>query len=249
VLEGCVQRVVFGDVNAATARVLAADGWDVVSPRAQACCGALSIHAGRLGEGLGRIRRLIDVFDRAEVDLIVSNAAGCGSNLRDAVHLLAGDPEYAEKARRFSARVRDVSEVMADGPRALRHPLTVRVAFQDSCHLLHAQRVQSAPRQALTAIPGLDLAEPGEQELCCGSAGIYNMVQPEAAATLGRRKAERILETASEAYASANPGCLIQVTAQLRSAGRPLPAFHPVELVDASIRGLAVERLLAEARR
>lgn len=249
VVEGCVQRVVFGDVNAATARVLAADGWDVVSPRGQACCGALSIHAGRHDEGLARLRRLIESFERADVDLVVSNAAGCGSNLRDAAHLLADDPVFADRARAFSERVRDVSEVMADGPRAERRPLPLRVAFQDSCHLLHAQRVRSAPRIALGAVPGLEVAEPGEQHLCCGSAGIYNMVQPAAAGELGRRKAERVLETRPSAYASANPGCLIQVTAKLRAAGSPLPAFHPVELVDASIRGLTVEQLLAAARR
>lgn len=248
-LVGCVQRVVFGDVNAATARVLAAEGWDVVVPQAQACCGALSIHAGRLEEGLERARRLIDAFASDELDLIVANAAGCGSSLRDYAHLLAGDPAYAEKARAFSQRVRDVSEVVADSPRATRHPLAVRVAFQDSCHLLHAQRVRSAPRAMLAAIPGLELAEPAEQELCCGSAGIYNMVQPEAARELGRRKAANVLATGPGAYATANPGCLIQVTAQLRREARPLPAFHPIELVDAAIRDVPVERVLAGARR
>ncbi len=248
-LEGCVQRVVFGDVNAATARVLAADGWDVVAPRSQACCGALSVHAGRREEGLARARRLIDVFAAEEPDLIVANAAGCGSNLRDYVHLLAGDPAYAGKATAFSDRVRDISEVISEGPVAERHGLAVRVAFQDSCHLLHAQRVQSAPRLMLRAIPGLELAEPAEQELCCGSAGIYNVVQPEAARELGRRKASNVLATHPDAYATANPGCLIQVTAQLRRAENPLPAFHPIELVDASIRGLPAERVLADARR
>jgi glycolate oxidase iron-sulfur subunit len=248
-LAGCVQRVVFGDVNAATARVLAADGWDVVAPGAQACCGALSMHAGRLDEGLARARRLIDAFAAEELDLIAANAAGCGSNLRDYVHLLADDPAYAEKAKAFSDRVRDVSEIVADGPAAERRPLPLRVAFQDSCHLLHAQRVQSAPRRMLGAIPGLELAEPAEQELCCGSAGIYNMVQPEAARELGRRKAGNVLATGPDAYATANPGCLIQVTAELRRGERPLPAFHPIELVDASIRGVPVERVLADARR
>lgn len=248
-LEGCVQQVVFGDVNAATARVLAADGWEVVSPRAQGCCGALSIHSGRLDEGLARARRLIDVLEAERPDLIVTNAAGCGSNLRDYVHLLAGDAAYAERAREFSRRVRDVSEVISDEPRAERHELVARVAFQDSCHLRHAQRVHSAPRRMLAAIPGVELVEPAEQELCCGSAGIYNLVQPEAARELGRRKASNILATCPDAYATANPGCLLQVTAHLRAVGRPLPAFHPVELVDASIRGLSSEAVLAEGRR
>jgi glycolate oxidase iron-sulfur subunit len=125
----------------------------------------------------------------------------------------------------------------------------LRVAFQDSCHLLHAQRVREQPRAMLGSIPALSVAEPAEQEICCGSAGIYNMTQPEAAAELGRRKAGHVLSTEPHAYASANPGCLIQVTAALRRAGSPLPAFHPVELLDASIRGVAVQELLAAARR
>jgi glycolate oxidase iron-sulfur subunit len=249
-LTGCVQRVVFGDVNAATARVLAAEGFEVIAPREQRCCGALSVHAGRLDEGLERARRLIEVFERAGVDLVVTNAAGCGSNLKDYAHLLADDSEYAERATAFSAKVRDVSEVLAAAtPRAERHPLAVTVALQDSCHLLHAQRVRDAPRTALLQIPELTLAESAEQELCCGSAGIYNLVQPEAARDLGRRKAANVLATAPGAYASANPGCLIQVTAALRRAGSPLPAFHPVELMDASIRAIPVGSMLAEARR
>jgi glycolate oxidase iron-sulfur subunit len=247
-LTGCVQRVVFGDVNAATARVLAAEGYEVVAPR-QGCCGALSVHAGRLGEGLARARKLVDAFDRADVDLVAVNAAGCGSNLRDYARLLADDPRYADRAAAFSAKVRDVSELLAGRePRAARSPLPARVAFQDSCHLLHAQRVRSAPREALGTIPGLEVLEPAEQELCCGSAGIYNMTQPEAARELGDRKAAHVIAAEPQAYASANPGCLIQVTAALRRAGRPLPAFHPVELLDASIRGVPAERLLGEAR-
>jgi len=249
-LLGCVQRVVFGDVNAATARVLAAEGFDVLAPRAQGCCGALHVHAGRLADGVERARRLIDALETAEIDFVVTNAAGCGSNLKEYGYLLGDDPAYAERAASFSARVRDVSEVLSqEGPRADRRPLPVRVAFQDSCHLLHAQRVREPPRAALSAIPGLELAEPAEQEICCGSAGIYNLVQPEAASELGRRKAANVLATDAAAYASANPGCLIQVTAHLRRAGRPLPAFHPVELLDASIRGIPAERLLGGARR
>jgi glycolate oxidase iron-sulfur subunit len=248
-LAGCVQRVVFGDVNAATARVLAAEGYEVVVPR-QGCCGALAVHAGRLEQGLELARKVIEAFDGAGVELVATNAAGCGSNLKDYVQLLAGDSRYAERATAFSARVRDVSELLAAGePRAGRRPLELRVAFQDSCHLLHAQRVREAPRQALASVPGLEVGEPADQELCCGSAGIYNMTQPEAARELGARKAANILATGAEAYASANPGCLIQVTAALRRAGRPLPAFHPIELLDASIRGVPAKELLAGARR
>jgi glycolate oxidase iron-sulfur subunit len=164
----------------------------------------------------------------------VTNAAGCGSHLKD--HGIAN--------------VVDVSELLADPPaRAERRPLELRVAFQDSCHLKHAQRIEEQPRAALRAIPGLSVLEPADQELCCGSAGIYNLVQPDAARELGDRKAAQVLETEPQAYASSNPGCLVQVTAALRRAGRPLPAFHPVEVVDASIRGLEPTALLAGARR
>jgi glycolate oxidase iron-sulfur subunit len=232
VVAGCVQSVVFGHVNRATARVLAADGYDVHVPWAQGCCGALHAHAGRLADGIGRARKLERAF--AGYDAIVTNAAGCGSHLKDHV----------------DANVVDVSELLVDAPTpAARLPLALRVAFQDSCHLKHAQRIESEPRAALTAIPELELVEPREQELCCGSAGLYNIVQPGTARDLGTRKAQRILETAPDVYASANPGCLVQVSAALRRAGRPLPALHPIELVDASIRGLSADEVLADARR
>jgi glycolate oxidase iron-sulfur subunit len=248
-LLGCVQREVFGDVNTASARVLAADGFEVVSPGEQGCCGALAIHAGRREDGKARARTLIETFERADVDLIVTNAAGCGSSVKEYGRLLADDPAWAERAAAFSERVRDISELLAErGPQAERHPLALSLAFQDSCHLLHAQGVRSAPRAVLSAIPGLELREPADQEICCGSAGIYNLVQPEAAAELGAAKAQAVLATGAKAYASANPGCLIQVTTHLRAAGTSLPAFHPVELADASIRGLSTPDLLAGAR-
>ncbi|MFL5929236.1 MAG: (Fe-S)-binding protein [Gaiellaceae bacterium] len=232
VVAGCVQSVVFGGVNRATVRVLAADGYDVHVPRAQGCCGALHAHAGRLDAGLARVRAL--ERDLAGYDAVVTNAAGCGSHLKD----------------HGRANVVDVSELIAAAAApAERHPLPLRVAFQDSCHLKHAQRVETPPRAALTAVPGLDLVEPREQELCCGSAGIYNIVQPEAARDLGDRKVARILETAPDVYASANPGCLVQVSAALRRSAGPLPALHPVELVDASIRGLDRDEVLRRARR
>ncbi len=249
-LTGCVQRVIFGDVNAATARVLAADRCEVVAPAGQGCCGALHVHAGRRGEGLERARRAIDVFEAAGVDYVVTNAAGCGSTLKEYGWLLRDDPDYADRAAAFSAKVRDVSELLAElGPRARRRPLALRVAFQDSCHLAHAQGVRDAPRATLGAVPKLEVTEPAEQAICCGSAGIYNLVQPEAAFELGARKARHVLATEPDAYASANPGCLIQVSAALRHMGRLLPALHPIELVDASIRGLGPEDVLGGARR
>ena len=230
VMAGCVQSVVFGDVNAATARVLHAEGFDVHVPRDQGCCGALHAHAGRLEGGIARARAL--ELSLAGYDYVVTNAAGCGSHLKD--HGIANAV--------------DVSELLTL-PRAQRHPLPLRVAFQDSCHLRHAQRVSAEPRALLDAIPGLERIEPAEQEICCGSAGIYNIVQPAAAATLGDRKAQNVLATEPDAYASGNPGCLVQVSAALRRAGRPTPVFHPIELVDASIRGLSTTTLLQEARR
>jgi glycolate oxidase iron-sulfur subunit len=231
-LAGCVQSVVFGDVNAATARVLAADGYDVHVPKAQGCCGALHAHAGRSAEGLARAKQL--ERDLAGYDYIVTNAAGCGSHLKD--HGIAN--------------VVDVSELLGNPiGQAVRRPLALRVAFQDSCHLKHAQRIEFEPRAALAQIPGLTVLEPAEQEICCGSAGLYNLVQPEAAKDLGTRKAEHVLATQPQAYASGNPGCLLQVTAALRRAGKPLPAFHPIELIDASIRGVAAADLLRHGRR
>jgi glycolate dehydrogenase iron-sulfur subunit len=242
VLTGCVQSAVFPDVNAATIRVLAADGFEVVAPP-QGCCGALSVHAGRLAEGKTLASSLIERF--RNVDLVVVNASGCGSHLKELGWLL-GD----ERAAAFSAKVRDVGELLADtSPRASRHPLSLSVALQDSCHLRHAQRLPLSSADALRRIPGLEVVEPAEQDLCCGSAGIYNVVQPDAARELGDRKAAHVLATGAQAYASANPGCLVQVAQALGRAKRPLPALHPIELVDASIRSVGAERLLAEARR
>ena len=241
-VTGCVQSAVFPDVNAATARVLAADGFEVVAPP-QGCCGALSVHAGRLEEGKAYARRLVDAF--GDVDLVVVNTSGCGSHLKELGWLL--DDERAEA---FAAKVRDVGELLGDTPpRALRHPLPLRVALQDSCHLRHAQRLPLSSQVSLTRIPALEVVEPAEQDLCCGSAGIYNVVQAEAARDLGDRKAGHVLATGAQAYASANPGCLVQVSAALHRAKRPLPALHPIELVDASIHNVGAGKLLSSVRR
>jgi len=220
-LTGCVQSVLFGEVNRATARVLGAYGYEVVTPYG-GCCGALALHAGRRTQGLEMAQRVETAMRAAGVETIVTNAAGCGSHLKDA-HL--------------GLAVADVHELLVDGNEPERSPLPLRVAFQDSCHLLHAQQIQAQPRAVLRSIPELELVEPAEQHLCCGSAGIYNLVQPEAARELGDRKARHVAATEADIYASANPGCLLQVSAALRRAGRPLPAVHPVELVDASLRG------------
>ena len=242
VLTGCVQRAVFSDVNAATVRVLAADGFDVVAPP-QGCCGALSVHAGRLEEGKAFARTLIGAFD--DVDVVVVNSSGCGSHLKELGWLLGDD-----RAAELAAKVRDSGEFLSEvRPRARRHPLAMRIALQDPCHVRHAQALPLASLPSLGRIPALEVVEPAEQDLCCGSAGIYNLVQPEAARELGDRKATNILATGAQAYASANPGCLVQVSHALRRALRPLPALHPIELVDASIRNVGAARLCAASRR
>jgi glycolate oxidase iron-sulfur subunit len=238
-VTGCVQRVFFPHVNAATARVLAAEGCEVVAPEDQPCCGALMIHTGREAEALDLARNLIGVFERAEVDRVVINAAGCGSNLKDYAYLLRDDPKYAERAKDFVAKVRDVSEILAElAPRAPRNPIRMRLAYHDSCHLQHAQGIRTQPRALLSAIPGLELLEIPEAALCCGSAGIYNMIEPEAATELGRRKVANLLSTGAEAVVSGNPGCLLQLRTGLEYADKDLPVFHTIEVIDASIRGV-----------
>jgi glycolate oxidase iron-sulfur subunit len=228
-LTGCVQSVLFGDVNTATARVLAAAGYEVLAP-AQGCCGALSQHAGRARESARFTERLGSRFDG--VESIVVNSSGCGSHLKE-----RGLPAV------------DVTEALSGTALPGLHPLELTIAYQDSCHLRHAQRLPAAWTPLLERIPGLRVVEPAEQDLCCGSAGIYNVTQPDAARALGDRKARNVLATAPDAYASANPGCLVQLSQALGRARAALPALHPVELLDASLRGIPAAELLDGARR
>jgi len=233
-MQGCVQRVFFGDVNGATVRVLAAEGWEVHAPRRPRCCGSLQMHAGVEEEAIALAKETIAAYEA--FDAVAVNVAGCGSGMKDYAHLLADDPEWAERAAAFSARVRDVSELLAEHePRAPRHPLALRVAYHDACHLAHAQKVRTQPRALLRAIPDLELLEPADWEICCGSAGIYNLVQPAAAAELGARKAANLLATGADAIAAGNPGCALQIAAHMN--GRRLPVYHPMTLLDHSIRG------------
>jgi len=237
-LLGCVQREFFPQVNAATARVLAAEGCEVFSPAAQPCCGALLVHAGEEEGALALARSLINVFERAGVDAIVTNAAGCGSNVKEYGHLLRDDPQYAARAKEFSAKCQDISETLAYmDPRAKRNPLRLCVAFHDSCHLQHAQGVRAQPRNVLAAIPELELVEIPEAPICCGSAGIYNLVQPNAANALGDRKAELIASLDADVVVTGNPGCILQLQASLARAGKKIPVLHTIQLLDASIRG------------
>jgi glycolate oxidase iron-sulfur subunit len=235
-LQGCVQRVFFHDVNVATVEVLATAGCEVFAPRDVRCCGALMLHSGYEPEALALAKKLVLAF--ADCDFVAVNAAGCGSSMRDYGHLLADDPEWAARARSFSAKVRDVTELLAElGGIAPRHPVPLRVAYHDACHLAHAQRVRAQPRALLAAVPELELVEPPEWEICCGSAGVYNLLQPEAGAELGRRKAKNLLATEADAIAAGNPGCTLQISTYLEEAGRPLPVYHPMELVRMSLDG------------
>jgi glycolate oxidase iron-sulfur subunit len=247
-LAGCVQQVFFAHVNAATARVLAAEGCEVITPTEQGCCGALMLHSGLESEAAEMARRMIAAFEAAEVDTIVINAAGCGSTMKEYGYLLRDDPAWAERARAFSAKCKDIAEVLCElEPVAARNPLKMRVAYHDACHLRHAQGIFREPREVLTAVPGLEIAEIAEASLCCGSAGVYNLLQPETAEELGDRKVANLLETRAAAVVSANPGCLLQLMAGLRRRGeKAMPAFHMVELVDASIRGVGAEELVRE---
>lgn len=252
-LAGCVQRVFFPGVNEATVRVLSAEGCEVVVPRGQGCCGALSIHAGREKEALDFARDTISRFERLSggrpsgppdpraAEEILVNAAGCGSNLKDYGRLFAGDPEWASRAEAFAARVRDVNEYLASlPPVAPRHPIRARVAYHDACHLAHAQRIREEPRRLLAGIPGLELVEIPEGDQCCGSAGIYNLVEPESSEEIGERKVDNLLSAKPDLLASANPGCTLQIQKILRRRGLELPAAHPVEILDASISGRAL---------
>ncbi|SEG61005.1 glycolate oxidase iron-sulfur subunit [Thermomonospora echinospora] len=236
-LTGCVQREFFPGVNAATARVLAMEGCDVVIPRGQGCCGALSVHSGRQEEGLRFARRTIAAFE--SVDVVVVNAAGCGSVMKEYRELLAGDPVWAARAEAFSRKTRDLAEFLVElGPRAERHPVPVTVAYHDACHLSHAQGIRVQPRALLAGIPELTVREIADPDICCGSAGTYNLLQPEAAAQLGDRKAAGVRDTGAELLVAANPGCSMQIATALRRRGEEIAVAHTAQVLDASLRGL-----------
>jgi len=238
-VTGCVQRVFFSHVNEATVRVLSAEGCEVLAPAQQGCCGALALHSGRDDEARSFARDLIRTFEQAEVDTVVVNAAGCGSSMKTYGDLFRNDPEWAERARTFAERVRDVTEVLGGlGPQAPRHRMNLRVAYHDACHLGHAQGVRQPPRDLLKTIPGVTLVPVAESDICCGSAGIFNLVQPEMAAELGQRKAAMIADAQPDIIATTNPGCMLQIGAAFRAAGHDRPIVHVVEILDASIRGV-----------
>ena len=246
-LAGCIMSTAYADIDRATARVLAANGREVIVPEGQGCCGALHVHGGDLDGGRALARANIDVFEGLEVDAIIVNAAGCGAQLKEYGHLLHDDPIYAERAAAFSARVKDITEYLA-GIELNRDLgcLPITVTYQEPCHLAHAQRITQPPRDLLKAIPGLTLVEMQEASLCCGSAGIYNIVQPEMSDRLGQRKIRNAVATGADVIVSANPGCMIQLQAHLKAIGAPARVRHVVELLDDAYQAMP-RRYSAEA--
>jgi len=230
-LTGCVGQAMFPHINEWTARLLVAAGYRVIVPRAQVCCGALLAHLGEETQTKRKARRNVNVFLREEPDYVVTNAAGCGAMMREYGRWLADDADYAGAAAKLAGKVRDVSELLAAAPLAPRHEIRARVAYHDACHLAHGQGVRSQPRELLRAVPGLELVELTDGELCCGSAGTYNLTEPEMSERLGSRKADAVLASGADMVAAGNPGCILQIRAALRLRGRELPVVHPVELL------------------
>lgn len=230
---GCVAQVAFAGVHEASVRLLVRAGLSVVVPSDQGCCGAIAVHAGDMPLGRDLAKRNIAAFERSGADVYVVNAAGCGSALKEYGEFFAHDSEWAERARKFSQRVRDITEVLdaMDLASPVRG-IDADVTYQEPCHLAHAQRVTAAPRRLLGKIPGLRLLEMAESSVCCGSAGIYNLTQPAMAARLQLRKVENVTRTGATIVATANPGCALQLSAGLRAAGSNVRVAHIVELLD-----------------
>lgn len=246
-LPGCVQRVYFPSVNAATLRVLAAEGCEVVIPDELGCCGALSVHAGRADEARRLARAAIEALELAHADAIIVNSAGCGSSMKEWPQLFADDPDWAARAAAIARKVHDVIEWLATlAPVAPRHPLAVRAAYHDACHLAHAQRIRAQPRALLATIPGLELVEL-DSDACCGSAGVHNLLEPDSAREIGARKVESVIAAAPEVLVSANPGCTLHIQMLLRERGRTLRTAHTIELLDAAIRNVPLPSTTSDA--
>ena len=238
-LSGCVQRSLLPDINRTTVRVLAAAGYEVITPQGQGCCGALHLHAGEVAAARRLARKMIEVFEQAEVSMVVVNAAGCGAAMKEYAQLFREDPAWRRRAEAFSAGVRDVSEVLEGHSwNGTLRPVPLTVTYHEACHLAHAQGIRMEPRHILGQIPGLTLVELPESDHCCGSAGMYNLLQTEMADKILRRKVERIRETGASHVAIGNIGCLLQITLGLRQAKVPVRAVHPVELLDWALHGM-----------
>jgi glycolate oxidase iron-sulfur subunit len=234
-IEGCIMPQFFSDTNAATVRVLAANGCVVYSPPRQSCCGALQMHTGDRSTARSLARQNIDAFEPLGLDAIIINAAGCGSTLKEYGHLLSDDPRYAERAAQFTARVKDVSEFLA-GIELVppRRPVNMRVTYQDACHLVHGQGIRNQPRTLLRAIPGLELIEMKDSDVCCGSAGIYNLTHPDVAVQLLDQKMENVVATGASVVVAPNPGCSMQLAYGAHRQNLKLELLHVVDLLDRS---------------
>jgi glycolate oxidase iron-sulfur subunit len=232
-LAGCIANVAFARLNEATVRVLQKNGCEVVIPRAQGCCGALALHAGLRDEACRLARAEVDAVPAEEYDAILTNAAGCGSTLKEYGELLAEDEAYREKAHRFTAKVKDITEFLASIElRPGMWPIDAAVTYQDSCHLAHGQKITSAPRKLIRSVPGVTFREMPNADACCGSAGTYNLLQNEMATQILEHKMEKVNATGASILLSANPGCLLQLRAGVRLFGHDQRVMHVVELLD-----------------
>ncbi|MEB3212251.1 MAG: heterodisulfide reductase-related iron-sulfur binding cluster [Leptolyngbyaceae bacterium] len=242
---GCVQRLFFPTINDATIRVLTGNGCEVVIPPSQGCCSALPSHQGQEHQAEALARQMIDSFEGTDVDAVIINAAGCGHTLKEYGHILRHDEAYRERAIAFSKKVRDVQEFLASiditAPLSPLSPDPLKVVYQDACHLLHGQKISLQPRQLLRKIPGVELREPIDAALCCGSAGVYNMLQPEIANELGQQKVENLMNTHANVIASPNPGCALQIQKHMGGRETQIPILHPIQLLDRSMRGLSLD--------
>lgn len=235
ILAGCVMRVLFHKTNEATVRVLQRNGCEVMAPRAAGCCGALHLHAGYMQDAKVRARALLDSLDGVAMDAFIVNSAGCGSTLKEYGKILEDDPVYAERARAFATRVKDVSEFLVEiGAEAPSGPFPATVAYHDACHLAHGQKITRPPRQLLASVPELKLVDLPESDTCCGSAGIYNLTQPKMARRLLERKVDFIAQTGATVVATGNPGCLAWIQQGLQERGLSIQVMHPVEILDAA---------------
>ncbi len=248
---GCVQRLFFSEVNEATARVLSANGCEVVIPKSQGCCAALPHHQGQEAQAQALAKQMIDSFEGTGVDYVIINAAGCGHTLKEYGHLLQDDPIYREKGAQFSNSVKDVQEFLAmiglTAPLSSLQAEPLTVVYQDACHLLHGQKISLQPRQLLRQIPGVTLREPLDASLCCGSAGVYNMLQPEVAEELGQQKVTNLLNTGATLIASSNPGCSLQILKHLETQGKTVAVMHPIRLLDYAIRGVQLAEVESDS--
>lgn len=245
VILGCVQRFFFSQVNQATIRVLTKNGCEVVIPQNQGCCAALPAHQGQEAQAQTLARQMIDIFENSEVDAIIINAAGCGHTLKEYGHILADDSNYSSKAQEFASKVKDVQEFLHEiGITTPLYPISdqeLPIVYQDACHLLHGQKISVQPRQLLQKIPNIQLREPVDAALCCGSAGVYNMLQPEVANELGRQKVNNLTNTGAKVIVSPNPGCALQIKKHLQLQGKEIKLFHPLELLDFSMEGSKID--------